>query len=132
MTEYLSWLGGCVMGKRGQNRRTKSCPSTSLSRQRNMMSFDNIGSIISLPSLTIAVYQIWLSLESFLRKNLLSNTKVHMILAISHELILSKYCYKLSKDTLNMLFSKLSSQLIRRIKSSSKLKTKYSEIIMFP
>ena len=37
-----------------------------------------------------------------------------------------------SKDTLNVLFSKLSLQLIRRIKSSSKLKTKYSEIIMFP
>lgn len=47
-----------------------------------------------LPDLTFI--RIFSEKESFVKH------KVHMILAIFHELILSKYCYKLSKDTLNM------------------------------
>ena len=59
-TEHLSWPSGCVIGGwgwSGQSHKTKSL-STSLSRQRGTMSLNNIGYIISLLYLTIAIYWI--------------------------------------------------------------------------
>lgn len=78
------------------------CLSTSLSKERSIMSCDNIGSIASLLYFTIAITNLTFIRESFTEEESLAKYKVQVILVIFHKLVFSMHCYNLLKDVLNM------------------------------